>query len=219
MIRQLIVLSHLTPIAGGNNRDVFAHPDDADLLIKTVKPTALEKRSSPDAHWTKRLFRRYKHYHTFLRECQEHIACRLDNKGIPDFVHTVVGFVDTDRGLGLVTRAERDQSGAYAMPLAKLIADGLFDLQAREALEKLKRSFLESAVIVTDFSLKNLVYAYHETRGHHFVVIDGYGEKNIIPFNSTFKWCNLRSKRKRVARLDLAVQREINRRNQMPSIG
>ena len=204
----MILLNHLKPIASGNNRDVFAHPDDADLLIKTIKPEALEKRSSPDAHWTKRLFRRrFRHYQNFLRECQEHLVSRLDPDKIPDFVHTVVGFVDTDRGLGLVTRAERDKSGNYATTLAKLIAEGLYDDEAKQAMEKFNQAFLQSDVIITDLGQGNLVYAYSEERGYHFVVIDGFGEKNLIPFNSWFRWCHQRSKRKRVIRITNSIKR------------
>lgn len=209
MIRQRILLSHLTPIASGNNRDVYAHPEDADLLIKTVKPEVMERRAGPDAHWSKRLFRRYRYYQTFLRECQEHIVSHLDAAGIPDFMHTVVGFVETDRGLGLVTKAERDPSGNYAKTLAKLIEEGLYDDTARQALERFKQRFLESDVILTDLGLKNLVYAYTDGRDPRFVAIDGYGEKNLIPFNSSFRWCNLRSKRKRVTRLGRTVERTL----------
>ncbi|MCX6865641.1 MAG: YrbL family protein [Verrucomicrobia bacterium] len=193
----------------GNNRDVFAHPEDPDLLIKTVKPEALAKRSGPQAHWSKHLFRRYKHYLTFLRECQEHIVSHLDGDRVPDFVQTVIGFVETDRGLGLVTRAERDRAGAYAKTLAQLIAAGHYDDEARQALEKFKQSFLSSSVIVTDLNVKNLVYSYSAECGAHFVVVDGYGEKNIIPLNSSFRWCNLRSKRKRVKRIEFLVERAI----------
>lgn len=210
MIRHRILLNDRTPLASGNNRDVFIHPDDADLLIKTIKPEAVEKRASGNASWTKHLFRRFKHYLGFLRECQEHIVSRLGDEPIPDFVHTVVGFVDTDRGLGLVTRAERDHTGAYARTLAQLIEKGIFDEDAKAAFEKFKQSFLSSRVIVTDTNLRNLMYSHDPEIGYHFVLIDGYGEKNLIPFNSTFQWCNLRSKRKRIARLERAVVRYIN---------
>lgn len=214
MIHQRILLNHLTPIASGNNRDVFSHPDDADLLIKTVKREVLEKRNSPDASWNKRLFRRYKHYQNFLRECQEHLVSRLDEYGLTDFVHTVVGFVDTDRGVGFVTRAERDQSGGYAKTLLKLIEEDRFDDEARRAFERFKEDFLASPVIVTDLSTRNIVYSYSGPNGPRFVLIDGFGEKNLIPFNSAFRWCHMRSKRKRLMRLVKAIQRAIDSRNQ-----
>ncbi len=205
-------LGHLKPIASGNNRDVFAHPDDPELIIKIIKPATIDKHSGADASWKKNQFRRFKHYHTFLRECEEHIASHLDPGGKPDFTHTVVGFVTTDLGLGLVTKAERGADGGYARTLADLIARGSFDDEAREALEQFKHDFFESGVIITDVNLRNLVYSHHPEKGSRFVVIDGYGEKNIIPFNSIFKWCHRRSKRKRVNRLTRAVARELLRR-------
>lgn len=207
-----IQLSRCTPIASGNNRDVFAHPQDPDLLIKTVKPEAWARRSVPGTFGPKRWFRRYKQYLPFLRECQEHIASHLDGDLLPGFVQTLVGFVETDRGLGLVYRAERNRSGAYAQTLAKLIAAGLFDEEARRALDTCLQSFLASNVIITGLDTNNLVYAYSEERGAHFVIIDGYGEKNLIPFNSISTWCNRRNKRKRIMSLRHAVAQAIRRR-------
>jgi PhoP regulatory network protein YrbL len=212
MTQKTILLSHLTPIASGNNRDVFAHPTDAELLIKTLRPDALEKRVSPGVPWKKYLFRRYRQYQTFLRECQEHIVSHLDANGLPDFVHTIIGFVETDRGLGLVSKAERDRSGVYARTLYQIIEEGLFDNEAQTALEKFKQTFLISSVIVTDLGLRNLVYSYTQEKGSYFVVIDGYGEKNIIPLNSMFRWCHMRSKRKRLIRLARGVQRTLDLR-------
>jgi hypothetical protein len=219
MLRGCIQLNQCTPIASGNNRDVFAHPDDPALLIKTIKPDAYARRAARGARWTTHCFRRYKQYLSFLRECQEHIVSRLHPDGIPDFVHAVVGFVDTDRGLGLVFRAERDRSGAYAKTLANLIAEGLYDEEARQALDRFTCSFLASSVIVTDLGTKNLVYAYDVDHGQHFVLIDGYGEKNFIPINSLFKWFHRRTQRKRVMRLGKAIARAIRQRDEARRTG
>jgi hypothetical protein len=213
MTRSYIELSHCQPIASGNNRDVFAHPDDPDLLIKVVKPEAYARRATRRAG-VRTGFRRFRQYLPFLRECQEHIVSRLDAGGVPDFVQTVVGFVDTDRGLGLVVRAERDRSGAYARTLAKLVAEGAYDAEAQQAVERYLAAFQASDVIVTDMGAKNLVYAWSEKHGAHFVLIDGYGEKNFIPFNSLFKWFLRRSQRKRVRRFRLSLARAIRKREE-----
>jgi|688.fasta_scaffold554867_1 hypothetical protein len=200
-----ILLSHLKPLASGNNRDVFVHPHDPNLLIKTIKADA----SSRKASWKKR-FRRYGRYEQFSRECHEHIVGRL-NCYPPDFVHQVVGFVDTDRGLGLVTRAEKDQNGNYAPTLANLIISGDYDEKAQKAMQHFLSSFIDSNIIITDLGHGNLVYAYKEDIGYHFVAIDGFGEKNLIPFNSLSSWCHMRSKKKRVIRLQNSIARAIAR--------
>ena len=206
-----IYLKNATPVASGNNREVFLHPDDPGLLIKTMKQESIDKHSGTDAPWTKKLFRRYKHHITFLRECQEHIVSRLDLGKPPYYLHSIVGFVDTDRGLGLVTRAVLDRTGNHAKNLQYLLKNGLFDDEARAAFDRFKADFIESRVIVTDMGMRNLLYAYNEVLGPHFVIIDGYGEKNLIPFNSLSPWCNRRSKKKRFARLERAITRETNK--------
>jgi hypothetical protein len=208
----LIQLAPCTPIAGGNNRHVYAHPADPALLIKIVKPDAYARRSGPEGSWTKRWLRRYKQYLGFLRETQEFLASQLDEGGRPYWVQTVVGFAETDLGLGFVTRAERDRTGAYARTLAQLIADGAYTAEARQALNRFLDSFLASRVIVTDLGIKNLVYAYSPEHGDHFVLIDGYGEKNFLPLNSYCPWLHQRHKRKRVARFHLAIARALRRR-------
>ncbi len=207
MSRDFINLTPEKPIASGNNRDVFRHPDDPELLIKTIKPEVIEKREGEQSSWTKSLFRRYRFYTNYLRECQEHVAARLDEGGTPAFMQQVCGFIDTDRGLGLVTRAERDASGGYAKTLQNLINENHYNDSAKQALQRFIQEFFASRVIVTDLSIKNLVYSYRDPHQPHFVLIDGYGEKNLIPFNSLSAWCHMRSKKKRVARLHLAIAR------------
>lgn len=211
MSRDFINLSCETPIASGNNRDVFCHPHDPELLIKTIKPDVIEKREGEQSSWTKSRFRRYRFYTNYLRECQEHVVARLDADGVPPFMQQVCGFIDTDRGLGLVTRAERNASGGYAATLQQLIQENRYDETVQQALQKFIEQFFASRVIVTDLSIKNLVYSFRDVQHPHFVLIDGYGEKNLIPFNSLSSWCHMRSKKKRVARLHLAIARAIAR--------
>jgi hypothetical protein len=206
-----IQLDRCQLLAQGNNREVYVHPADPDLLIKVIKPEVRARRAASNRFSTKRWKRRYRHYLGFLRECQEHLVSRVDGDAPPLFQQQLVGFVETDRGLGLVTRAERDRSGAYARSLRSLIEDGRFDGEARLALEACIQAVLASRVILTDLSPQNLVYAYSPEHGSHFVVIDGYGEKNFIPLNSLFACCHRRSKRKRIARLRQDVQAALER--------
>lgn len=204
-----------SPVMAGNNRDIYVHPDDPELLLKVIKESTKEMHFGPNADWKKKSrFRRYYHYMTFVRECCEYIVGYLDKERKPEFTQEVVGFVDTNLGLALITKAERDRDGSYAKTLSKLIAEDLFDAEARNALNEFKRSFMESRVMVTDLSIRNLVYSYDEGFGHRFFVIDGYGQKNIIPFTTFCERSRLRNKRKRLERLERAIIRETARRNQ-----
>jgi hypothetical protein len=212
MCKDFIDLSQEIPIASGNNRIVFKHPYAPDLIIKIVKMELIRKREGEGSSWTKARFRRYRIYTNYLRECQEHIVSRLESGGVPSFMQRFVGFVDTDQGLGLVTFAEKDASGNYAKTLVHLIENDSFDEIARKALDDFIQEFYKSKVIVTDLSAKNLVYSYRDINKPQFVLIDGYGEKNLIPFNSFCSWCHQRSKTKRVNRFFKALSKLINRK-------
>ena len=200
------------PVMSGNNRDVYVHPDNPDLLLKVIKTSTKEMHCGPKADWKKSRFRRYLHYMTFVRECCEFIVGNLEANRTPEFAQEVVGFVDTNFGLAMITKAERDSAGNFAKTLSKLIAENLFDDEARRALDAFKASFMESRVMVTDLSIRNLVYSYDKGFGHRFFVIDGYGQKNLIPFSNFSVWCRKKNKRKRLERLERAIIRETNRR-------
>lgn len=198
-----------TPLNGGGNRLVFAHPDDPSLVIKVIRPDArFENQKNPP--WRKRFFRRFKHYNAFVREVGEHIAAHVKNDAPPPFLQRFCGFVETDFGLGSVTKAEREHDGNYAPTLVEIIKRGDFTESVRSDLRDFIRQFLEHDVIAGDFHAGNIVHAWDETHGSHFVIIDGLGEKNVIPLCSLFPWINrhykLRKIRRMKAEIDLLVK-------------
>lgn len=161
-------------------------------------------------------FRRYLYYITYLRECAEYIAGFLEGERDPEFTQDVVGFADTNFGLALITRAERGKDGGFARTLSDLISEGRFDSEARRALDAFKTSFMKSHVIVTDLSIRDLLYSYDEGFVHRFFVIDRYGHKSIIPFTVIFKSSKLKNKRKRLVRAIIrqTALREKDKQNQ-----
>jgi len=201
-------LKEQTPIASGKLRLVYSHPNDSDLLIKVYRPSVVAKWNHA-IPWWKRPFRRFKYYIYFVREVQEHIAARLSECQRPKLVQTVVGFVDTDFGLGLVTQAERNRAGELAPTLYQLVHAGAFDDSVRKAFEAFAQSLLSSAVIVGDIHAKNLVYSFDETHGEHFVIIDGLGEKNWFPVNSLSPIINRHSKLRRIRRLRKFIENNL----------
>jgi hypothetical protein len=177
-----ITLANRTPLASGSARDVYAHPDDASLLIKVIRPDAIEKRYGRGRPWYKTT-RRYRHFISYLREVREQIALRAQRPGHPGCLQKIAGFADTDLGFGLVVEAARDRQGQLAPALPRLIEEGRFDAVARGHLEACLAELFDLPIILADLHGANLVYAWSETRGHHFVLVDGIGCKNLIPLN------------------------------------
>ena len=61
-------------IAAGHTRDVYRHPDDASLLIKVIRASAIATRYGRGSPWYKFKRRRYAHLISYLREVREQIA-------------------------------------------------------------------------------------------------------------------------------------------------
>jgi PhoP regulatory network protein YrbL len=201
-----IELGHRVPVASGSTRAVYVHPDDDSLLVKVVPAGVIEKRFVRGRPWYKTP-RRYRHFMTYLREVREQIALRAQSSTHPPCVQKIVGFAETDLGFGLVVEAAKDGQGRLAPTLERLIAEGRFDATVRADLEACLDELMALPIVVADLHIANFVYAWSKERGDHFVLIDGIGCKNLVPFNRLSPWVNRYSKRQRVQRLVSTVDR------------
>lgn len=207
-MERFLPVAHLTPVATGKTRSVYVHPNNPDLIVKVPTPIYVRQRAGEGAKWHKRLYRsfiRSRHFLVFQREIEEHLAVRAQADPFPPYVQAIVGFVETDRGMGLVSRAVRGRDGALAPTLYEIVRAGRFTPAMREKLEAFYAWMLESPLVVGDLTIVNLVYGYAPEVGEHFVMIDGIGDKNLIPFNSLSTRLNRRAKLRAIKRLDARI--------------
>jgi hypothetical protein len=187
-------------------RLVFRHPLDSSLLIKVIRPEALEERWGSGQPWYKKR-RRFRQYISYIRECEEYIAgCASRDGGVP-FAQKITGFVETDLGLGLVVEAALDHEGNLAPTLAQIVFENRFDDTIRAELETFSRQLIECDLIVADLKPANVVRAHSPELGHHFVMIDGLGISTVVPFKTLCPALNRLSKRGRVRDLWTRVER------------
>ena len=112
-------------IAAGRTRDVYRHPDDASLLIKVIRPSAIAGRAMVAARpGTSSSAAATAHLIAYLREVREQIAVHATGEPHPTFLQKIVGFVDTDMGMGLVVEAVRAADGTSAPTVAELAGQG-----------------------------------------------------------------------------------------------
>lgn len=187
-------------IAAGHTRDVYRHPDDASLLIKVIRPSAIEGRYGRGAPWYKFKRRRYRHLITYLREVREQIAVHAVGEPHPPFLQKIVGFVETDMGMGLVVEAVRAADGTSAPTVAALAAGGLLDQVRLAELDRFLQEMVNSPVIVADLNPFNVVYGRGAGGVDHFVLIDGIGHKNLIPLERMSARINRWSKARKADR-------------------
>lgn len=200
-----LVLTGIEPLAKGHSRLVFQHPRHPDRLIKVIRPDVIESRFGRGAPWYKRL-RRFGRYLSYVRETQEYLAAWAAHGRELPFVQKVIGFETTDLGLGLVMEAARDRDGKLAPTLHQIVTSGRFDAAVRRDLDAFLARILDSAVVVSDLNVVNIVYAHRADLGDHFVLIDGLGNNSPLPFKALCAAVNRRSKRGRFRRLYRKIQ-------------
>lgn len=201
-------LSDRAPVASGTLRLVYAHPRQADRLVKVIRPDVIERRWGKKSAWYKR-WRRVGRFVAVQREVEEYLACHHRNGRRLPFVQQVFGFEETDLGLGFVTEALQARAGGIAPTLGKLIRSGRCDARVTAEFEKFARAFEASDVVIGDFSAENIVFAWDAEHGERFVLVDGLGCSTFIPLKA---WCaaaNRWSKRRQLARV----------RAQLPDLG
>jgi hypothetical protein len=122
-------------------------------------------------------------------------------------VQTIIGFVETDLGMGVMSRAVRGREGGLAPSLWLLAAQGRITGAVKRDLDVFFNWLLNSPVVIGDLNAGNLVYGYDPEHGDHFVIIDGLGDKNLIPLNSISDRLNRWSKTRRIRRIKAEVAR------------
>ena len=204
----IVRLSGLEPLAVGHLRSVYQHPGQRDALIKLMRADVVEKRWNARGRWLKRL-PRTRHYIGYLREIKEYIAARAisDESELP--IVRMIGLVETDLGLGLVSEKVVGAGGALAPTLAEVYSKGGYTQELRAALEKFLASLLAGNVIVGDMHAWNIVYGSDSRGGPRLVMIDGFGEKHAIPVSSMSRAVNryrtMRLYRRMLAQLERLV--------------
>jgi hypothetical protein len=202
----MLVLKDAEVVASGSSRNVYRHPHDPSLLVKVIRPAAIEERFGSGAPWYKSRRRRYRHLIPYLREIREQIAVHALGSGHPPFLQKIVGIVETDMGMGFVVEAVLGRDGNFAPTVAGLIYRGQFDRRARAKLDRFLEDLLASPVIVADLNPSNVVLGYTPEHGEHFVLIDGIGFKNLIPLQRMSTHINRWGKARKASQFRAAVE-------------
>jgi hypothetical protein len=186
----MLTLTHLQPLATGNIRAIYQHPLHADLLVKTIRAEAIARRWDAPGRWIKRM-PRARHYVGFVRELKEYIALQARAPHGSPPIARITGIVETDLGLGLVCEKVVTPDGSLAPSLHAIYRrNGGASEWTDVALDRLLEELLRDNVIVGDLHAGNIVYGSDSRGGPRLVLIDGFGEKNVLPRNSMSRWLN-----------------------------
>ncbi|NII55459.1 YrbL family protein [Luteibacter sp. SG786] len=192
-------LAEATPIATGHVREVYQHPDDADLLIKVIASGSIEERWNK-APWYRRMARSGP-YKDFVREFREYVTGIYVGGYATSPIARVVGLEMTDIGLGQIVEKVRAPDGGLAPTLHDWVKAEGFTGKTQAELEAFYARLLSHNTIAADLHAWNVVYGEDSRGGPRLVMIDGFGEKNIIPHCSMSRTHNASRTKKKYERM------------------
>ena len=193
-------LSGLRPLAHGRCRAVYRHPENPRWLIKILRPDG-----PPRDPWYKAR-RRYGPFLPTLRELKEFLSIHARRPEDRALVENIVGFAQTDLGLGFIVEMLAGPAGEPAPTIAALVAARRFGPAEQSALDTFFSRLMDSSLIVGDLHLRNVVYAHDPHTGQsRFVIVDGIGDKLFIPLNTISRAFNRWTKRRRIRRMRHAI--------------
>ncbi|MFT5064799.1 MAG: hypothetical protein ACJAXK_001408 [Yoonia sp.] len=186
LIRPEIVLSDSHFIAEGSGRRIYHHPDLPKVVIKLHK----DFRTKP-LIWLHNILRRNRRrfgplMHSFV-EIDEVAAAVARTGKVPLFATQFVGFVQTNLGTGARFEAMTQADGTLARNLLDHAHDTPHEQAILDAIDQLWDDVLASRVVVSDPSLRNAIVTGERKTGYRLVLIDGLGERTLIPIQSLSK--------------------------------
>ncbi|SIT25541.1 YrbL family protein [Achromobacter sp. MFA1 R4] len=187
---EVLDLRQLTVAAAGSERDVYLHPADDALLIKTINRARSSelRRKRP---WHKR-FQREDAHRVFIAETVEYIATTAQQGAHMGnmLMARIFGLVLTSKGLGLVVERIVDAHGNLAPTLKEVVARQGYSPQLRYLVHEFFMALIDAHVIFNDVSASNIVLGFNANGREGLYLVDGYGSKQLFPLYSWSKALN-----------------------------
>jgi len=199
-------LSAAEPLFRGTTRRIYRHPQDASLLVKVPSREEEARRRANQPGWKQRFKPTGIANITNLREIAEIVRLNPEARPQVSHIYSCIGLIATNFGWGQIVKAEYGADGAYA-PTLEQIADRpqLYQNALNEFIAWVK---ICPAVFI-DLEPWNCVLAQRNGR-EEIVMIDGLGEKTVIPFRTYFPSLNQKKNAEQIkqffASLELAKQ-------------
>ena len=181
MILDSVTLTDQKPLVTSKTRYVFEHPGSDVLLIK-VHIDRLAKTEKPG--WFERRKDHFMYTTGIMRELQQYVELHAPgghNESLKPFIAPVYGVIETDIGLGLLVAAIRDSEGGLAPTVRDLRRNRRLDNRRQQLLHQLLDTLESSSLVVGDLNEENIVLANAGGTDERFMIIDGLGDRTLIP--------------------------------------
>ena len=201
---KVLSLERHTPFAVGGTRLCFVHPDDSNKCIKVLrhdrtpqerrKLTTGIKKFRPLKHWDdqhKELIAYYQLLNRNTHTVWQHV---------PEFF----GSVETDLGLGIITRVFRNYDGKFPKNLEQevpLSLDGIL----MQGLSEFKHWLRQELVITRDLLPHNIIVVRDSTQRCRLMIVDGLGNSEWIPVSTWLRSFARRKVERKIEKFEYRV--------------
>lgn len=204
----MLLTKNLKFLGQGTQKIVFEHPVDSDKIIKIMNP----KHATADGARAKqhhlRAHRSQGIYKQFRRELLQYLQlCKSSYAKLTYTfpIETVYGLIGTDQGLGLVTEKITSPNGSV-VSVYDLNEDNSFDQIHANALDNFFNECCNLHVVFGEVNIAGIMYTEQRHGIPEFVLVDGIGDKLLIPFRSMSKTINSRNVRKVEAKIKSKIK-------------
>lgn len=183
----------MVEVAQGRQKIVFQCPDDETYLIKAIRP---EYRHELETRFF--YSKRYGAYMPLLRQFQEQLRIQWLTGQSPDFMERIVGFVETDLGVGMVVQCVKGEGESYGKSLKAMIEEGPLHPVQVAAVKRLVAWIQQYQPVIYDFSPGNILFQADNKP----VLIDGIGASGAFSTRHLFSTYNAFKLRRKIARFE-----------------
>lgn len=179
----MISVEDCARIGRGTMKNVYQHPRDPHKVIKTIRP---ELVASDGGFANKGPIRRAMFqgvYRQFRRHILQYLQLCKSAHGTGRFsfpIETPLGLVGTSEGLGLITEKITGPDGD-CWTLSRLATGPGLERKHHEALARFFDDCVRLHVVFGEVNYGGLMYTESRSDRPEFVLVDGIGEKLLIP--------------------------------------
>lgn len=191
-----LALAGLSPVAKGQDRLVYHHPDFPDLLFKAPKSlhaalgqpegTAIRLALSDLGNFRQLMLKLSPKtlWHPFFKESDCYLRARLAGIATPDLpIPNLYGFCDSDIGPVLAVERIALPGQMLGRTLKSLAGEGPLDAAMVTLLDQFAKRMFRHGLVAGDMTAANIALG-QRGGADQFVLIDGFGDIHAIPFRS-----------------------------------
>ena len=169
----------------GGNRLCFLHPDDANKILKVLRPEKKPELRRKQVPLYKKI-RPLSAFNINLKELKAYHSLNKKGNGIWKHFPKCFGMMETDMGSAVCQELIKEKDGSIPITLMEYIQKNGFTREIEKAMGEFFSFLLENLIVTRDLHGKNLILK-KKNGGFRIYMIDGIGNSDFIPIANVSK--------------------------------